>query len=188
VPKREAQRVKHETADDALPREDAAVSLRPLTLDDVGRYYDLVDRNRQHLTRHGDYGFLCHATLDDLRAHLAEASQNVRLGVWLQGELIGRIDLNPINPPRWVLGYWLDERLTGKGLMTMACRAAIGHASALGALELYAGVTDGNARSVRLLQRLEFEHIQDVDGRSRWRLPMTPDAPPPLMVTASESA
>jgi RimJ/RimL family protein N-acetyltransferase len=188
VPKREAQRVKHETADDALPREDAAVSLRPLTLDDVGRYYDLVDRNRQHLTRHGDYESFRHATLDDLRTHLAEASGNVRLGVWLEGELIGRIDLNPINPPRWVIGYWLDERLTGKGLMTTACRAAIGHASALGALELYAGVTHGNERSVRLLQRLGFEHLQDVDGRSRWRLPMTPDAPPPFMVTEEELA
>lgn len=179
--------MKHETAGDVLATEDAAIFLRPLTVDDIGQYYALVDRNRQHLTRHGDYGFFRHATLDDLRAHLAEGSTNVRLGVWLSGELIGRIDLNPINPPRWVLGYWLDERLTGKGLMTTACRAAIGHARALGALELYAGVTDGNERSVRLLQRLEFEHIQDVDGRSRWRLSMTPDLPPPFMVTAEES-
>ena len=123
--------MRNETAGDALPTEDPAVFLRPLTVDDVGPYYDLVDRNRQHLTRHGDYESFRHATLDDLRTHLAEASRNVRLGVWLQGELIGRIDLNPINPPHWVIGYWLDERLTGKGLMTGATRPSGGSGLAL---------------------------------------------------------
>ena len=100
--------MKDERADGELPTEDPAVSLRPLTIDDLEPYYDLVDRNREHFTRHGDYAFFRHATLDEVGAHLVEASRNVRLGVWHMGALIGRIDLNPINPPRWVLGYWLD--------------------------------------------------------------------------------
>jgi hypothetical protein len=36
--------------------------------------------------------------------------------------------------------------------------------------ELYAGVTLGNDASVRVLQRLGFEHLQDVENGSRWRL------------------
>jgi RimJ/RimL family protein N-acetyltransferase len=178
----DARRVDAEAEEDDLPTEDPLLTLRPLTTGDLGPYYKLVDRNRQHLTRHGDYGFFRYATLDDVRTHLAEGSRNVRLGVWHSGELIGRVDLNPINPPRWVLGYWLDERMTGKGLMTTACRAAVRHARALGASEIYAGVTAGNERSTRVLKRLGFEHIEDVDGRSRWRLPLIPDPPPPFMV------
>jgi RimJ/RimL family protein N-acetyltransferase len=71
--------------------------------------------------------------------------------------------------------------------MTTACRAAIDHVRATGAHELYAGVTLGNQRSVRLLDRLGFEHIQDVDSRSRWRLPLILDPPPPFMVTSERS-
>ena len=153
-----------------LPTENPDLLLRPLTSGDVRPYFKLVDRNRSHLTRHGDYEFFREATFEDVLARLAATSSNVRLGVWYAGQLVGRIDLNPINPPRWVIGYWVDECHTGQGLMTTACRAAIRHARTLGANELYAGVTDGNVRSVRLLPRLGFEHLQDVDGRSRWRL------------------
>ena len=175
--------------DESLATEDPALVLRPLAHHDVERYYALVDRNRSHLTRHGDFEFYREATVEDVRAQFVERAGHIlRFGVWYSGELIGRLDLNPIDPPRWALGYWLDERFTGRGLMTAACKGAIGHARTFGATEVYAGVRDGNARSVRLLRRLGFEHLQDVQGRSRWRLPLTPDPPEPFMVSPAASA
>lgn len=169
--------------------EDPDLVLRPLASEDLEQYYDVVDRNRSHLTRHGDYGFYEDATFEAVRARFVERSGHThRFGLWYSDELIGRLDLNPIEPPRWALGYWLDERFGGKGLMTNACVAAIRHARTLGATELYAGVSDGNEGSLRLLQRLGFEHLQDVQGRSRWRLPLVADPPPPFMVTVSESS
>ena len=39
-----------------------AVALRHLSLADAGAYYSLVDRNRMHLTRLGDYSFAVDAT------------------------------------------------------------------------------------------------------------------------------
>ena len=171
-----------------LPSEDPALVLRTLTIDDLEPYYAVVERNREHLTRHGDYEFLRDANFDDVRARFLESSRRSRwFGLWWSGELIGRVDLNPIDPPLWVLGYWLDEGHTGRGLMTAACRAAVGHARTLGATEVYAGVADGNEPSVRLLRRLGFEHLQDVAGRSRWRLPLIADPPPPFMVTPDAS-
>lgn len=168
----------------SLATDDPDLVLRPLAAEHLEQYYALVDRNRAHLTRHGDYEFYRDASFEDVRARFVERSgQTLRFGLWYSGQLIGRVDLNPVDPPRWALGYWLDERLTGKGLMTSACRAAIHHARAAGAAELYAGVTDGNERSVRLLERLGFEHLQDVQGRSRWRLSLIADPPPPFMVT-----
>ena len=159
------------------------VVLRELSVDDVDTYYDLVDRNRAHLHQHGDYGFEHAADLAAIRAYFEQPwDVNIRFGIWLDGQLVGRVDLNPIDPPKWVLGYWIDGTWTGRGIVTSSCRAAIAHTVDVGATELYAGVTNGNDASVRVLQRLGFEHVQDVERRSRWRLALVEDPPPPVMV------
>jgi ribosomal-protein-serine acetyltransferase len=159
------------------------VALREIGLADVEAYYALVDRNREHLNQHGNHPFERDATLEDMRAYFAEPwDDNVRFGVWANGELVGRVDLNPVNPPAWVLGYWIDGQMTGRGICTTACRQAIEHVRGLGAVELYAGITLGNDASVRVVQRLGFEHLQDVAGRSRWRLTLVDDPPPPHLL------
>lgn len=158
------------------------IFLRELLLGDLDAYYPLVDRNRLHLNQRGDYQFEQDATIDDLRAYLEEPwDTNIRLGIWSGDRLVGRVDLNPVNPPVWVLGYWLDEASTGQGIATVAARATIDHASRIGATEIYAGVTHGNEASEGVLRRLGFERIQDIENRSRWRLPLIPEPPPPVM-------
>lgn len=158
------------------------VVLRELASADLDAYYDLVDRNRAHLNQRSDYPFEAQASREDIARYFAAPwDTNVRFGVWLDDGLVGRIDLVPINLPRWVIGYWLDARVTGRGIATAGCRSAIAHARRLGATEIYAGITDGNAPSIGVAQRLGFEHIQDVEGRSRWRLPLVDDPPPPVM-------
>jgi RimJ/RimL family protein N-acetyltransferase len=158
------------------------VVLRELVSADLDAYYDLVDRNRGHLNQRGDHPFEAAATSEEISAYFeAPWDSNIRLGVRLDDRLVGRIDLVPIDPPRWVIGYWLDAGVTGRGIATAACRAAIGHARRLGAHEIYAGISDGNAPSIGVVQRLGFEHIQDVEGRSRWRLPLVEHPSPPAM-------
>src|SRR3954451_20071596 len=152
------------------------LTLRELTTDNIDAYYAVIDRNRAHINQHGNYQFEHDANSDDVRSYFENPwDANVRLGIWSNDDLVGRVDLNPIDPPKWVLGYWIDGSFTGRGIVTSACRAAIAHAKTLGATEIYAGVTNGNEPSIRVLQRLGFEHIQDVDNRSRWRLPLIED-------------
>lgn len=159
------------------------VVLHELAISHLDVYFDLVDRNREHLNQRGDYGFEANATRDDLASYFRTPwDENVRLGVWLADQLVGRVDLVPIKPPHWVIGYWIDVAATGQGIATVACRAAIGHARSLGATEIYAGITNGNAASIGVVNRLGFEHIQDVENRSRWRLALVQDAPPPVIV------
>lgn len=51
-----------------------------------------------------------------MRSHLAEPTGQTRLGLHLATHLapgagqsiVGRIDLNPVDPPRYAIGYWLD--------------------------------------------------------------------------------
>jgi RimJ/RimL family protein N-acetyltransferase/8-oxo-dGTP pyrophosphatase MutT (NUDIX family) len=148
------------------------LSLRELTVADADHYFALIDRNRLHLTRHGDYSGMATITSAQVQASLATPTDdNTRFGIWLDDRLVGRVDLNPYNPPNYVLGVWLDEATTGKGHATHACRAAIAFArSHLRAGDIWAGVTHGNHRSVALLGRLGFERVAELEHHSRFRL------------------
>ncbi|UXN74750.1 GNAT family N-acetyltransferase [Devosia sp. A8/3-2] len=109
---------------------------------------------------------------EELEAELAIGDHsNLRFGLLLKGELIGRIDLVPVDPPKYGLGYWLAEKATGKGYATAALQALIGFArSDLNATDIYAGVTRGNLRSEALLERAGFLPVADFDSYRRFHL------------------
>ena len=146
--------------------------LRELTADDCDAYYELVSRNRDHLRRHGDYAEECKATRDQVIAYFANPpDHNTRFGIWLGSWLIGRVGLNPVNPPHYTIGYWLSSDRSGNGYMTRACRAAISYGrDALGATDIFAGVTHGNDKSVAVLNRLGFAQVASFQDYDRYRL------------------
>ncbi len=148
------------------------VILRRLSLDDAEEYFQLIDRNRRHLSRYGDFHDERVATPEWVAEHLARlGSLHSCYGIWLAEELAGRVDLVPVDPPKYGFGYWLDEAHTGRGVATSACRSALALArDELGATEIFAGVTHGNQPSVRLLQGLGFVPIERFSSYSRFHL------------------
>ncbi len=146
--------------------------LRELTVADADAYYALLDRNRQHLSRLGDYQEESRATPQWVRAHLSdEPAPSLRYGIRLDGALIGRADLIAVDPPRYGTGYWLDEAHTGAGRAGAACAALYAYAAReLGATDVYAGVTRGNDRSVALLTRLGFAPVAEFADYTRFHL------------------
>lgn len=146
-----------------------------LTPDDAEAYYTLVDRNRSHLTQHGDYLDLGEATLETVAEDLTDPeNHNIRFGVWLNDDLIGRVDLNPRTEEDFVVGYWLGGEYTGKGYATTACQALITYGQeALGAKTMWAGVTKGNHKSEAVLQRLGFQAVSDQGTYTRFTKPLT---------------
>jgi len=153
----------------------ADVSLRELGSQDARQYYDLVNANREHLSRHGDYTAEQDATPEALVAYFScPSDSNLRLGIWHSTTLVGRVDLVPVNPPRYSIGYWLGSSYTGRGFATAACAAAIGYArDVLGATDIYAGITHGNERSMAIARRLGFTQVADFDTYTRFHLPLT---------------
>lgn len=130
------------------------IVLRPLVAEHAEVHRRLVERNRGHLARSGD------GWEEQLSVH--PAAGGARFGIWEDGELVGRVDLVAVAPPRYSIGYWLAEEATGRGIATEACRAAIDHArSALAATEVFAGIRHGNDRSAAVVQRLGFEPVVD---------------------------
>lgn len=164
-------RIRATREDLVIATEDPSLRLVPMSNDDVDAYFRLLVRNREHLTQHGDYRDVLTATRETVCAEFGAARDYLMYGMWLEQELIGRVDLIPKGPGIFVIGYWLGHEFVGRGLMTMACRALIDHArSGLGAEMVYAGVTKGNRASERVLERVGFAWVQDMGSYNRFRL------------------
>jgi RimJ/RimL family protein N-acetyltransferase len=145
--------------------------LQPLASSAAAELHDLLQKNCDHLTAHGDYAEQVAMSRDQVEAELASDSGNLRFGIVLGGTLIGRIDLVAADPPKYGLGYWLAKEATGRGYASAAVRALIGHARIdLYATDIYAGVTRGNAKSEALLERLGFLPILDFGSYRRFHL------------------
>ncbi|MFJ8692146.1 GNAT family N-acetyltransferase [Streptomyces roseolilacinus] len=159
-----------------VPTRVPGLVLRELTREDADEYYALLDGNREHLSRLGDYRAESEATPAWVRRHLGEdPGPGRRYGIRWNGELIGRVDLVAVAPPRYGTGYWLGEAHVGSGHATAACAAAYAYAAReLGATDIFAGVTHGNDRSAALLRRLGFVPVAVFEDYTRFHLRPVP--------------
>lgn len=142
---------------------------------DLDAYYALIDANREHLTRLGDYASMKTATRDSTRMALREHNGvDLRMGIWFNDQLTGRVDLLPKEPGKSGIGYWLGEAFIGRGFATLACRAIIEYGrNALGIEEVYAGVTKGNSASETVLHRAGFRLLADMGSYNRFVLELS---------------
>lgn len=150
-----------------LPTDLPGLTLRHLRAADAPAYHALLTGNRAHLTQHGDYQEETTKTLAAVTADLSQPG-DLRYGVWQGDELVGRVDLVAVAPPRYSLGYFLAEAATGHGYATAAARAVVGLAVRLGATDVYAGVTHGNKRSAAVLERIGMQAVAEFDTYVRY--------------------
>ena len=145
------------------------LALRRLATTDAGEHFRLVQDNSEHLTALGDYLDQVSMTLEETEEELS--GEHLRFGIMLEGKLIGRVDLNPVDPPNYGIGYWLAENATGRGYATAAIRALLEFArSRLAASDIYAGVTHGNGKSTAVLERLGFQPVATFARYTRFHL------------------
>ena len=142
------------------------VELRTLEPSDAEELFALIDRNRDYLKRWMRWvdnirGVEdCVASRKKALERFAEDG-SFDAGIFERGKLVGMASFHEIS---WLdqqasMGYWLSEDAQGRGLMTMACAAMVGHAFEelkLNRVEIRA-VTD-NARSRAVPERLGFRH------------------------------
>lgn len=147
------------------------LSLTLLTADLGAAYTEVFRRNAPHLNltpAERDRTPEEHAT-----AWADPADRNIKFAVLLDGRLIGRVDLDPVSPPKHSIGYWIDADHTGRGHATTAVTLAVAHArDELGATDVYGGVTKVNHASVAILRRNGFVHVADLGTYDRFHLPL----------------
>jgi ribosomal-protein-serine acetyltransferase len=148
-------------------REPLAVSddchLRLLEEADAEELYRLIEANRAYLARWMPWaaGQTPETTLEFIRLTLRQAAANdgFQAALVCDGAIIGMVGFHGVNWPHGstTVGYWLDERHQGRGLMTRAVRALVDHAFGewdLHRVEIRAA-TD-NHRSRAIPERLGF--------------------------------
>ncbi|MDA1279851.1 MAG: GNAT family N-acetyltransferase [Chloroflexi bacterium] len=104
--------------------------LRPVELDDAEEFLELVRKNFDRLTAWLNI-VRVPSTVEERRKLLATDMEPTRTGDrhwWMiewEGKLAGTIDVHAIQKrPRWgLVGYWLGDQFTGRGLMTESLRA-----------------------------------------------------------------
>lgn len=146
--------------------------LRPLTAADAVEYAALARRNVEHLSAFSsehDEDSVRRAWNHDFLDRPPDSV--IRYGIRLRDRLIGRVDLLPIEPPRYGFSYWVDHDATGKGYATAACASVLAFArSQLAATEVFAGVAHGNEASIALLRRLGFTVAAEFGSYTRFHL------------------
>lgn len=112
-----------------------SIDLMPLGLRDGDELFELIDRNRLYLRQW--LPWLNNVTRSDdtrafIRAAQSQASQNngAQLAICFDGRIIGVIGHHQIDWRNRLtsLGYWVGQEFQGKGLVTTATRALVGHA------------------------------------------------------------
>lgn len=147
----------------------ADVTLRELTEDDAVAITRAYVRNREHLAPWEParpeefYTEKWHE--GQLAAQVLENATDRALYTVLEadGEIVGRLNLTGIVRGAFEsgnIGYWLDARFTGRGLMSRAIEALAAHArDGLGLHRLQAATLPHNEASQAVLTRIGFERI-----------------------------
>jgi len=139
--------------------------LRILEIHHAEAFFELAQRNRAYLRPWLPWVDATHA-VDDTRRFIEQglrqfaANEGFQAGLWHQGVPAGVLGLHRID---WAnravsLGYWLDQASQGRGLMTAAVKAVVGHLFDeldLHRIEIRAAVENRKSRAIP--ERLGFQ-------------------------------
>ena len=98
------------------------------------------------------------------------AGEAYRFAAMLDGRMIGLVDLDEIDDGEGELGYWFEQASWGQGFASKAATAVVRFAFVqAGLLSLRSGHAADNAVSGRVLTRLGFRLLDQVERPSRSR-------------------
>jgi ribosomal-protein-serine acetyltransferase len=149
------------------------VELRELKEADADAFFDVVQQNRTWLTRYGDYQDLIKMTSKDIAVEFSNKDEKgpFRMGIWHDNKLVGRVDISPVAPETYNLGYWISEGYSRRGYVTSSCRAIMDYVSLNRTVrEYWAGIRNVNFESIAILENLGFSLYEQLPERRRYRL------------------
>lgn len=135
-----------------------AISIRPTTIDDANQIFNLISQNRVSLCKQFPWNIELESTEQEqsflkYALHKVENGSLYLASVFVDERLVGQIDIHNIDQAnkRGELGFWLDKRAQGFGIMTYAVRSITEVAfSDLGLhrLELYVDIDNDGSQGV----------------------------------------
>jgi ribosomal-protein-serine acetyltransferase len=149
--------------------------LKSLELREAEELLLLVDANRPYLREWLPWLDLTR-TIDEMivfvesTLHQISSNMGFQTAIWHQGQIVGIIGYHHLE---WAnrsvcIGYWLDQRHQGKGIMTKACRALVDYAFddwKLNRIEIRCA--QGNGKSRMIPERLGFR-VEGLHREAEW--------------------
>ncbi len=139
------------------------LELRLFEYNNAEELYYLIDKNREYLrTWLGWVDKTQNETdaLNFIRFTMQSLANNqgIKAGIWYENKLVGLIDHHDVNKNSKSvnIGYWLDEDLQGKGIMTKATKAMVDYAFKIGMNKVEIRVASENKKSGSIPERLGF--------------------------------
>ncbi|MDD2822867.1 MAG: GNAT family N-acetyltransferase [Candidatus Daviesbacteria bacterium] len=142
---------------------DGELILKQFSPSDTQEIFELIDRNREHLSQNEEDTSDKYPTLESVEISILQPSNPDRLRFGIrdaQGTLLGSINLTPEkdNPHKGEIGYYLGKEATGKGYTTKAVNLLTDYAfNHLGYQELYGIVANTNKPSQEVLRRAGYK-------------------------------
>ena len=111
-----------------LATERNGVLLQSLDIADAAAFCDLLQGSAERLSRFGDYTSSVTQSVDHWTEEFSASDPRLNFAIRENGVMVGRAELNPVEPPRFGCGYLLAESTCGRGLATLALGALVRHA------------------------------------------------------------
>ncbi len=154
------------------------LTLKQYTLDDAQEAFDLIDRNREHLSQYGDDTAKKYKTVEDMIESIVHPKKPKRMRFAIRnsdGTYVGSINLEPIpsanNPQRAEVGYYLGKEFIGKGYMKDALAVLVDFAfQQLGYTELFAKIHPQNIPSQKVITSAGFQETGKLKGDKLYSL------------------
>jgi RimJ/RimL family protein N-acetyltransferase len=135
------------------------VALKQLYIEDAQAYFDLIEYDREHLSRYNDETAEKYPSVDAVALSITQPQNPMRqrYGIWHEETMVGSINLTPKADRSAEIGYWVGKQHIGNGYATKAVQALVRHAFETGDYPyLYALVHRENEASKRTLQKAGF--------------------------------
>ncbi|MGD1839551.1 MAG: GNAT family N-acetyltransferase [Thermonemataceae bacterium] len=147
------------------PTSTPTVQLKYLSKRDVPTFFKLLKENKERL-KYWLPWVKYTQKLTDVRNYVEEAQHRftqgraVFMGIWVENQLVGNINLQPIDlqHKKAGIGYWLDRAHTGQGIMYQAAQQIIQYGfQILYLIRVEIACAAENERSRAVPQRLGFQ-------------------------------
>lgn len=146
------------------------ITLKQFTLADAGEIFDLINRNREHLSQFGDDTSGKYPTYESVTKSISHPKNPNKLRFAIRdltGTYVGTINITPDKDDKThgEVGYYIGSEFQGRGFTTEAARLLSDFAfSELGYSLLYAKVHPDNTGSQRVLLKAGFSETGMKDG------------------------
>jgi ribosomal-protein-serine acetyltransferase len=137
------------------------IRLKQFTASDSEAIFELIDRNRSHLSQFGDTTAEKYKTIESVEESISNPKNpdRLRFGIWDNGVLVGSVNLTPDDDDKTKgeIGYYLGAEFTGKGYMIKAVTTLTEFAfKNLGYKEIYGKAHKDNIGSQKVLLKSGF--------------------------------